>query len=160
MSICISVPYCTGVKSDTFLTKAGRGEHFGGGTGEGAVWGRKVSNSSDEKPGKLFKSFFILFPSKIIQTDHVIYQHSSLICRWRIIERRAHFSLSLHVSHSHLLQGKMLLVRPGQLGGFGVQTSSQALGNMYQVFYQSPWPGGKIKLLNYINQLTSSFISH
>lgn len=38
-SICISVPYCKGVKSDTSLTKAGRGEHFGGGTGEGAVRG-------------------------------------------------------------------------------------------------------------------------
>lgn len=55
MSICISVPYCKGVKSDTSLTKAGRGEHFGGGTGEGAVWGRKVSSSSDEKPGKPFQ---------------------------------------------------------------------------------------------------------
>lgn len=41
-----------------------------------------------------------------------------------------------------------------------VQTSSQPLGNMYQVFYQSLWPGDKIRLLNHTNQVTSSFISH
>lgn len=55
MSICISVPYCKGVKSDTCLTKPERGEQFGGGTGEGTVWGKKVSKSPDEKPGKPFQ---------------------------------------------------------------------------------------------------------